>query len=746
LATFGTTSAFRHLAESRTGWIAAAVVALFSGLAAWTPLLRLPGYELSEALTLLGAMLAGPLVVSLAIRDRPWSPLRAAFAAAVWLGLFAGLSIGGIALHAALATRCSPFTGLPFAFLLPFPAIFLGTALAGGCAALLPKRRQALVLYGAVILGLLVHAAWGGYFGPQAFGYDHLLGYFPGPLYDEDLQVPMALWWFRALTLGLIASSFAFLAIAPRFAVAAFGLLVWVTNPLEHRIGTRSSVADLDRALGNVRSFEGLTLHAPRELDRQRLDQLWHAAVVSRAQVADALGVPESTPVDVFFHRSAAEKARLTGAGQTHFTKPWLGQIETEVDAPQVLRHEMVHALAAPLGGGPFGVGKRLLFSIGIVEGLAEAVDWPADRYTLDEWCAALRAAGQMPSARSLLAGSGHFYATPQAQAYTVTGAFMHWLLATRGKGPVAALYRSEDFTASLGEPLSRLSDEFEDSLATVAVSPQLAHVTAERFRARPIFARPCAREVAELRDEASQAEGREEDEKAAELFSRCAALDPSDPRYLEGRWRSLREAKSPEAASALAELLQSPATDDAVRARVAVIRGDQDALVGRTEEARTAYREAQELGLDLPSDRAVQIRMQALDAPDLAEPLHRYFEGPRQDVALLGLSEAAEAHPLFGPLRYLIGIALANRGEPAWSLDELDKALALGVPDDLAAQALRVEVDDALRTKRYDRAAEAVARLHPLASTPAAQRQSEDLISRLAIERRHFEEPTPTD
>jgi len=278
-----------------------------------------------------------------------------------------------------------------------------------------------------------------------------------------------------------------------------------------------------------------------------------------------------------------------------------------------------------------------------------------------------------------------------------------------------------------------------------VAVSPQLAHAATERFRARPLFARPCAREVAALRDEAYQAEGREESAKAADLFGRCAALDPADPRFLEGRWRSLREAQSPEAASALADLLASPATDDAVRARVSLARGDQAFLAGQVQEARSAYREAQDLGLDAPVDRAVQIRLLALDSLDLAEPLHRYFEG-RDEVALLGLSEAAEAHPSFAPLRYLIGLALSARGEPRWSMDELDRALALGLPDDLAAQALRVEVDDALRTRRYDLAAEDVARLHPLSNTPATQRQSEDLISRLEIERRLFEDPRPTD
>jgi len=339
-----------------------------------------------------------------------------------------------------------------------------------------------------------------------------------------------------------------------------------------------------------------------------------------------------------------------------------------------------------------------------------------------------------------LLASNRGFYATPQAQAYTVAGSFMHWLLTTRGTAAVSALYRTESFGSSLGEPLSRLSDEFDAFLAAITVSPQLAHAADDRFRQRPIFARPCAREVAALRDEATQAEGRGENLKAAELFGRCAALDPADPGALEARWNALREAKSPEAEAALADLLASPAIDDAMRARVDVDRGDLAALAGHADEARQDYQHAQELGLDPPMDRAVQIRLLALAFPDLAEPLRRYFDPEDEDVALLGLSEATAAHPDFGPLRYLIGLALAARGEPAWSMEELGKALALGLPDDLTAQALRVEVGDGIRQQRYDQAAEALARLMPFSKTPAAQRQADDLLSRLQIERRIFE------
>ena len=735
---------FEQLARSRAGALAFLAFLALGAIALFVPLLQLPGYELAEALTLLGAVLAGPLALAASRGARSPGPLPAAWATGLWLTV---LTLGVVALailRATFGSHCDPFANLVFLVLLPLPTCWLAALLGAGCVSLGKRTNASVWLYGGLVLALLLHGAWPAYAGPQAFGYDHLLGYVPGPLYDENLTAPHALWLFRGLTLALICVAVLLLAVVPKLTVPLFALAVWLTGPLEHRLGSRSSVADLDRALGAVRSLDGLTIHAPRELSDAKLESLLRAALVARAQVAQALEVPEQSRVDVFLHRSSAEKAALTGAGQTHFTKPWRSQIQTEVDAPQVLRHEMVHALAAAWGKGLFGIGEGLDLHIGLVEGLAEAVDNPADRYTLQEWSAGLRAAHLWLAPKDLLDTSAHFYGAPQGKAYTVAGAFVQFLLATQGAKKLAALYRSGDWQRSLGQGLPALSEAFEVALGAVSVSPQLQRAAAERFRQRPLFARPCGREVAGLVDAAHLASQAGQPLEAARLLARCAALDPSDPKYLEARWQTLREAKAQGASQALADLLASPAADDALRARVALQRGGVALAAGVLAEARADFEEARALGLDPPLDRAAQIWLLALGTTDLTEPLHRYFEGAHSDLGLLGLDEASAAHPDFAPLPYLLGLSLAARDEPVWALRELGRALALGLPPDLAAQALRVQTNLELDLQEREAARRSLIELRALPRPAAEQRQAEDLDSRLAIEARLFPTAAP--
>ena len=48
-----------------------------------------------------------------------------------------------------------------------------------------------------------------GYFGPSAAAHDHLLGFWPGPLYDEALEVDRRLLLFRAGTLAWTCAALA---------------------------------------------------------------------------------------------------------------------------------------------------------------------------------------------------------------------------------------------------------------------------------------------------------------------------------------------------------------------------------------------------------------------------------------------------------------------------------------------------------------------------------------------------------
>jgi hypothetical protein len=70
-----------------------------------------------------------------------------------------------------------------------------------------------------------------------------------------------------------------------------------------------------------------------------------------------------------------------------------------------VLRHELVHALAAPAAPGPLHVPARAgaLVVGGLVEGLAMAIDPPSGAWTLHERARAMRDLGFLPPLAALI-------------------------------------------------------------------------------------------------------------------------------------------------------------------------------------------------------------------------------------------------------------------------------------------------------------------------------------------------------
>jgi hypothetical protein len=731
-------------------WLLPLFILATAAAAFFVPVLAVPGYELGEALALVVGTVGGYDAIA-AVKRPGTRALPATLTSALRVWAWLGLAVLIVALRAALGSRCDPLHGLTFCLILPFPSALLAAAVGGLLGTAFPRGCAAGWFYLLVLLFTLGGTLWPIYIGPQSFAFHPLLGWVPGPLYDEELSVPQSLYWFRALT---VAQSGVLLTLIPyargRRGRMLFALCLTYAGSLalEHLTGSRVSVADLDRALGARREEQGLRIHYPRELGPVRAEQLWRNAVLRRFQVAQALGLPMDSPVEIFFHRSAEEKGRMTGATQTHFTKPWLGQIQTLVDDGGVLRHEMVHALAAAWASGPVGASGGILhFDIALTEGLAEAVDWPADRYTLHQWSRGMREGGLAPPIARVMTTPG-FYAASQGRAYTLAGSFVRFLLDAKGRESVRRAYHSGDLTSAFGKPVAVLGEEWDRYLDALPNDTIETAVAIDRFRQPALFARPCAREVATLRAEAERAQQAEDWTRAAELFGRCAAIDPADSASLEARFRALQRAGDQAgAAQALAALRASPAFDRPQLARVEVALADEATAAGRTDDARAQLVAAREAGLPPSADRAAQIRELALGRPDsaaLGSTLRRYFDAPTAATSLLALRDATDQSPDFASLQYLLGLGLANQGERGWSLRVLTRAVQLGLTPDLLAQAYRVRVAEEIDLASYDAAALDLAALVAMNRPDAERRDADDLASRLAFEREHFGTPIP--
>ena len=745
----------------------ASLLALAAGGSALTslPLLGLPGYELSEALALLGGLAASVTgcaafrVEHGALRGESGNGILRPLPAGVGLLaaittstlstlLAAAIPLAVAALRAALGTPCDPWRALGFFPLLVPPSLLLGSVLGTFAAAASDRRLGTLGAWLLPVAALTLGTVWPLVRGPQVFAFHHLAGYFPGPLYDEALALPPALYWFRAQTLLLCLAAacgtVAFLTPLGRLrlkapsplAAASCALLLLAAAALESsapELGFRMTDAYLAGQLGAVRDTAHFRVHLPRGKPRAEVEHLLRDLEFRYAQVRAFLGGEPAERITVWVHRDAAEKQRLLGAAATQFAKPWRRELHIN-DAPfphAVVKHELVHVMAAPDGAWPFEVPARfgLLVNVGVLEGLAVAADNPVGELTLHDSAAGMRRKGLLPDLERLFTPTG-FYGAAPSRAYTAAGSFLRWLGETRGPAPLRTLYARGDFEAAYGEPLSSLRAAWEAFLAERVLDEASVNLVFARFRGESLFSRPCARELAALTDEAAS-ELRGDPDRALALYRRCAALQPGEPAHPLGEARALLALhRAPDAEAVLAPLSARLEDRPGLRAEVEVLRADAAWLAARDPSPHLV----QALALSPPPGLARQalLKHAALASP-AKEALWAWFLPVPEEGRLELLHRAREAAPDEPLVHYLLGRRLSVGSAPALARPHLDVALAAELAPPLREEALRAALATAFLSG--DCAAVRALRSGPVQPPAPLAAAAEDWVQRCTFE-----------
>ena len=734
----------------------AAAIAIAGGLLAGAlPLLEVPGLELGLAAALACALGLAPALGlaaarrELARRAGPPSMLRPFAAAAAASLLLLALLFTASALRAAVATPCRPLAGAVLFAVVAVPSALLGCAVAVALGvAARGRRRAAALLYGAVVIASLAVTLLDAYLGPAASAHDHLLGVWPGPLYDEAVPVDARLLLFRAATLawtGAVLSAGA--AWARRRTGASSGPWGLATAAIAAALALRAAGggaprrAELASALGGERRGPRCVVHFAREKGPADAERILRDCEYDAAEVARTLGLAQPPRATVWIYRDAEEKRRLVGAGRTSFTKPWLAEIHVQdqgVPHP-LLRHELVHALASAVARPPLRVPARagLLVNAGLVEGLAVAVELPSGDHGVHAWTRALRDRGQLPPLAALLGTAGFFGAAP-ARAYTAAGSFLRFLLEREGAAAVMAAYREDDVARAVGRPLETLESEWHRFLDGVAVSPALAAAAEARFERGSLFARACAREVAGL-EEAAAREARLGRPAAAEAaLRRASALSDGDPGYLRGAadaWRAAGDLARAEAV--LDEALAAAPAGGArrsLRAGLLAAQGDLRLRAGDGPGAAERDRAAQALGAAGGAEaRTLLAKLAAATDEQVGRAAGPWLLGIGDaGVALSRLAQGED-----GLSRYLLARARLARGAPALALASLDALRERDLPAaSFALEARRMAAEALCSSGRWEDGIAAWRALGATAVGDARREQAEDAARRCAFER----------
>jgi len=222
----------------------------------------------------------------------------------------------------------------------------------------------------------------------------------------------------------------------------------------------------------------------------------------------------------------------------------------------------------------------------------------------------------------------------------------------------------------------------------------------AERlYRPPAIFAVPCAHEQARLRAALSQAQLRQQHERADSLYAELFRIQPDDTLLRLGWARQRLAAGDDAGALALLQALQwMPGLPAAWLGQTLSAKGD--ALWGLRDwaAADSCFGEAARLAVTRDERRSLQVRRQALADAALREPLREYLTGNLDEAGGLGLLARLRAtQPRAALPRYLLGRRLyyAERFDAArMELEDLPADSLLSPDTRLAALELLILCD----------------------------------------------------
>lgn len=712
-------------------WIAlAAGLGLALGL---VPLVGVLGFELALVCALFAAVM-GLDVGSALARELQRQPAEG-IARATYAGrtlarstlAAGGLAAGIVAIPAVIAAirgmwvpTCDWAFGIWAFLLMPATTAVLAGATGHAIGVIAGPRRFLGAALAQLPLVLVAAAALHRFYSaPPVFTYNAVLGYFPGNLYDENVELGAALLWSRleqALWVTALVALVAANLDVPRFRItreprpvgrrigAIVLALVCVAGGVVLRtqsgaLGYAVDAEDIEAALEGRIETPHFVIHYAKTEDIEEVIALVAADHEFRyQQVTRQIGATSSRKIRSFYFANREQKARWIGARNVEMAKPWRREIYLEHRAfPHTsLRHEIAHAVAAEFGDPMFGVAARhvlgvpVYFSPGLVEGLAVALDWPGEagyqRLTPHEAVRALQGLGAKPSIRSLL--SLEFFRFSSAAGYTTAGSFLRYLLDEYGAEKLRAMYGSGgDFEGVYGKPLAALERDWLAMLEEVEIPSTAVEASRERFRVGSVFERPCPHAIAKRHEEAREALGRGDRPRAVELMRSVCSDAPEEPRHLLTLATMLAAGDADEREEALRHwsslAFDAEHVTSTIRAAALQRLAREAAARGAVDRARELVRLAVPLHLEAGERRQVDAFAFALDhTGPAAEALRGYFF---DGVDVMRASEWAElatlAEPGLGFAHYLLGLQRVAQGKMAEAAASLEQAIARGLP-----------------------------------------------------------------
>jgi hypothetical protein len=443
-------------------------------------------------------------------------------------------------------------------------------------------------------------------------------------------------------------------------------------------------------------------------------------------QIRSELQVASEPRIASFLYPDAIAKRRFIGAGNTNIAKPWRSEIHLNAESwDATLKHELVHVIA-----GEFGMPViRAHYNTGLVEGLATAVDDDYGNRSLHEYAAAMIRFGIVDQPAALIHFTG-FAARSSSVSYVAMGSFCRFLLTAYGVDRFKDLYRGAAPEKAYGRSYEELLGAWQDSLRAIAVPDSWrAHVD-YMFRRPSIFAKTCARAVANLNEAGMHRLAQREPALALAEFHAAQELSWNTESFsgmvrsafAAGRYDTVRQ-------------LMAAAVGDSEAARyggLLLLYGDACWLRGDTLRAGEMFRRVAELDLSEGTTESALWRSLALDDSLLRSELPRVIVSHGGDSAILASLDSLRQRTK-SPVAGYVAAKLALRSGRYADAEACLGTLLVPAGSALESGWNRMMGEAYFRLREWDHAAAHFRALSERAASASDRARAEDDVARCA-------------
>lgn len=445
--------------------------------------------------------------------------------------------------------NCAYLEGLGFYGLaVGFGAVFaISVALVIESLPLRAKKTLFVLIYFAL---LLIAPLYRFYTSPQVYFFNHIFGFFAGSIYDDAIEIEPRYLFFRLETLAISGALLTWRfrsSMRPSLlrilllSLLSAAIFLWLQS---EELGITSSRHAIMRKLVPIDSAK-LWYASPTLSEKERTYLRRHIEL-ELSDLQRMMELDSVPPIYIFIYPDAETKKRFTGLDKTEIARVWMNEIHiTQRNIDTVLRHELVHILMKPFGDKWLGLSR----SIGLLEGIAMALETPSFEWTLDEMSANFFDHRPDFNPKALFNPLG-FWTGLSATSYTLSGSFVKYLLKTHGMDAFKRVYATADFEEVYGQSLDELLIAWLEHLNTVVVPPQINPYYKQVFERKTIFQIECPHSIARLLKKCAKMHQQGQYEQASQIAAQVLKMSggtnaEAAQRYLSARLMLAHQGKA---------------------------------------------------------------------------------------------------------------------------------------------------------------------------------------------------------